>query len=230
MQAQGKKALITGASSGIGRTLSIELARAGYNICAVARNKERLESLKKDLEEFSVQVELIELDLSNERDFAQFETMSVDVLIHCAGIGGLSTIKEMDIEEWEKVQRVNVTAPVFLTKTLLPSMQSGSHIIFLGSIAAKQAFPSWGAYCSSKASLASIAAVLREELREQGVKVTLLQPGATATPFWEQVEGDWDQNRMVQTQSIARLIVSILSCDSQSSVDELNILPAAGIL
>ncbi|MBP7588793.1 MAG: SDR family NAD(P)-dependent oxidoreductase, partial [Thermoanaerobaculia bacterium] len=119
----------------------------------------------------------------------------------------------------------------FLYRACLPDLlQSGGHLFALLSVAAKKGFPNWSAYAASKWGLRGAVAALREELAGSAVRVTEIYPGATDSPLWEKVPGEWNRASMISPEAIAKAIVWALEADPTSSVEEIHLQPRGGNL
>lgn len=191
-----KKALITGASAGLGEEYARQLAEAGTDLILVARRRERLEALAAELSsaKFGVKVEIFPADLSRDEDIQRLaekirQTPDLDLLINNAGFGGKEKFYQDENGEAERMIKVHVVAPTVLTKAALSGMmarKSGA-IINVASIAAFS--PLSGAmYSSTKAFLVMFSENLQSELHDTGIKVQALCPGLTHTEF-HQVAG-----------------------------------------
>ena len=186
------RALVTGASSGIGRAFVLALAEAGTDVVLVARRRERLESLAEEVGvAHGTRAEVLVADLSDEE---QLETVEkrltdddrpVDLLVNCAGFGTHGRFAELPVEREEQEIRVNVLAPVRLTRAVLPGMldRGRGGVVNVSSIAAVQPLPHWATYGATKAYLTSFSQAVHEEVRDGGVTVMALMPGFTRTEF-----------------------------------------------
>lgn len=189
------KALITGASAGLGEEYARQLAGAGTNLILVARRKDRLENLASELtRKYGVAVEVIPADLSRDQDLNRLaekvrQTEDLDLLINNAGFGGKSKFYKDETGEAEKMIRVHVTAPSLLTRAALPAMikRGRGAIINVSSVAAFSPF-SGAMYSSTKSFLAMFSVNLQNELHGKGIKIQALCPGLTHTEF-HQVAG-----------------------------------------
>jgi len=189
----GKVAIITGASSGIGFSLARALSDRGLTTIGIGRNKERLNALKGE----RANIHIIESDLSepNGRNKVFSEINSyynhIDYLIHCAAaIEPIKAIIEIDLTEWRKHYAINVEAPLFLTKKIVPMMQKGSRILFIASdFQSGTNFKYLSPYCTSKLALNSLVEGLKIELSELEIHVGNVLPGPVDTPlyhsFWK---------------------------------------------
>lgn len=188
----GKTALITGASSGIGLELAQLFAKDGYNLVVVARNRAKLESLAKELRsEHQVQVTVLIQDLANlstphaiVKQLAD-RSITVDVLVNSAGTQVYGEFAETDLEAQLALLQVNTTALIALTRLLLPDMirRGGGRILNVCSTGSFAPGPLNAVYCASKSAVLSFSEAIGAELAGTGVTVTALCPGATDTAF-----------------------------------------------
>lgn len=185
-------ALITGASSGIGAIYADRLARRGYNLVLVARNRERLDTLARRLtHETHRSVEIIAADLSQRNDLARIEAglradASITMLVNNAGIGATGPLLNSDVEKMEQMVSLNVTALMRLTYAAVPGFvarQAGA-IINIASIVALAPELLNGVYGGTKAFVLAFSQSLQHELAGKGVRIQAVLPGATATDFW----------------------------------------------
>lgn len=184
------KALVTGASSGIGYEISKYLAKRGYDIIAVARNKKALETLKSQIK---TNVEIVCMDLSiQDNCFKLYEKLKdneVDVLINNAGFGMYGNFDVLDVEKEIKMINVNILACDILTKLFLKKMRERNHgyILNVGSIAGFMPGPLMSSYYASKSYVVKLTEGIRKELKKSksGVSISVLCPGPVNTNFNE---------------------------------------------
>ncbi|MGB9892970.1 MAG: SDR family NAD(P)-dependent oxidoreductase [Candidatus Saccharicenans sp.] len=195
-----RKALITGASAGLGQEYAKQLAEAGTDLILVARRKERLEKLASELEsKFGIKAEVFSADLSQDEDIQRLadkirQTEDLDLLINNAGFGGKSKFYKDEGQEAEQMLKVHVVAPTVLTRAALPQMlqRNSGAVINVASVAAFS--PLSGAmYSSTKAFLVMFSENLQNELYGTGLKIQALCPGLTHTEF-HQVAGINEKN------------------------------------
>lgn len=210
---KGKTALITGASSGIGRELAQIHAERGGNLVVVARSREALESLKAELEaEHSVSVLVIVKDLglagSPREIYEEVDTagIEIDYLINNAGFGGRGKFHEREWEKDRSMIQVNVVALTALTRLFLPRLvnRNAGRILNVSSTASLMPGPLQAVYYASKAYVTSFSNALAEELHDTNITVTSLMPGATETQFGK-VSG-MDRTSMFNKASSARKV------------------------
>lgn len=184
-------AVITGASSGIGLEFASRLAEQGFNLLLVARRKERLEQLSRELNlKCGVTVEVYAADLTKMDEIRQLtchlgEINEIDILINNAGFASLGLFSEADIKKLLDMQMVHNTAPILLTRAVLPAMVKRDRgvIIFTASVAAFTALPVNGLYTPTKAFLVGLAECLAIETYRTNIRVQALCPGLTRTEF-----------------------------------------------
>lgn len=184
------KVLITGASSGIGRDMAREFANRKYDLVLVARNKEKLEELKTNLERvYRVKVELFELDLSIERNCIDLyeKVKNIDILVNNAGLGDFGSFSETELNKDLSIIETNIRALHILTKLYLKDMKekdSGS-ILNVASIAGFMPGPLMATYYASKNYVVRLSEAIREELHKEksNVKISILCPGPVKTNF-----------------------------------------------
>ena len=182
-------ALVTGASSGIGRAIAVQLAADGSDLIVVARRRDRLEELAAELRDaHGVSVEVLVADMSDPGQLVAVEDRlraGVDLLVNNAGVGGQGAFAEIPLDRQDRQIRLNVLAPVRLTHAALESMlpRGTGGILNVSSIAGLQPMPYVATYSATKAYLSTFTHALHEEVRGRGVAVTNLLPGFTTTEF-----------------------------------------------
>jgi short-subunit dehydrogenase len=190
MENQQKTALITGGTSGIGKELAKLFAKDNYNLIIVARDQGELDSTAGELSASGIQVETISKDLSNmDEAFAlcqEFGNRQIDVLVNDAGQGAYGLFKDNDIERELDIIHLNICATVILTKHFVKQMiaRGEGKILNLGSVAGKLPGPWQAVYHATKAFVLSFTTAIREELKDSGITITALMPGATDTDFF----------------------------------------------
>ncbi len=186
-------ALVTGASSGMGAIYADRLARRGYDLILVARNRDRLDALAKRLsDETGRAVEVVAADLADKADLRRVETLlrtdsSITLLVNNAGLGATAPLLGADVDKMEHMIDLNVTALTRLTYAAAPGFvaRGGGAIINIASIVAVGPEILNGVYGGSKAFVLAFSQSLHHELAAKGVKVQAVLPGATATEFWD---------------------------------------------
>lgn len=183
--------LVTGASRGIGRAISLRFARDGHEIIAVARKRDELAALCAEIRSAGGRARAIVLDVTDaaavERELGGRELggIDVDVLVNNAGIGLLKPFMDTTAAEWHRMVDVNVNALYHVTRAVLPAMiaKRSGHVCTIGSISGRSAFPGGTCYAATKAFVTSWSESLLLEVREHGIKVSVVMPGSVATSF-----------------------------------------------
>jgi short-subunit dehydrogenase len=232
-------ALITGASRGIGAAAARTFAQAGYQLLLVARSGEALEALASELLGSGQQVETLALDLADPQAIAPglaellSRGLTPNVLINNAGAAYTGNLAEMTLERWQWLLQLNVTSVFQVCQAVLPALrQQQGLIINVSSHAARNAFPEWGAYCTTKAALASFSRCLAEEERSHGIRVSTLTLGAVNTPLWdsETVHSSFDRRAMLAPERVAEALLSLAQQPSSQVAEDITLMPAAGVL
>jgi len=159
----------------------------------------------------------------------QGETPSV--LINNAGAAYTGDLLAMPIERWQWLLQLNLTSVMQVCSAVVPSMrENGGLVINISSHAARNAFPQWGAYCVSKAALASFTRCLAEEERGHGIRACTLTLGAVNTPLWdaETVQSDFDRRAMLSVDQVAETLANLALQPSNQLIEDLTLMPAAG--
>jgi short-subunit dehydrogenase len=231
-----KTIFVTGATKGIGRAISQQFASQGFNVMACARNLSDLESMQKELQKlYPNQVfEFIQADLSKKTDRNKvvgfISKQNIDVLVNNAGIFIPGTIHQEENGVLEQMIETNLYSAYDLTRALVPQMKSRQKgVIFnICSTASIMAYPNGGSYCISKFALLGFSKVLREELKEFGIKVTSILPGATYTASWEGV--DLPETRFMPATDVAKSIWDVYGMSDRTVIEELILRPQLGDL
>ena len=198
---EGKVAVVTGASSGIGEATARELAARGAPVVLASRDVDRLEALRLGISASGGLALAVETDVSD-RDSVEAmvrravgEFGSLGVLVNNAGLGLSGKISEVRPEDVRHVFEVNAVGPLNCIQAALPHMGEGGHIINVSSVVGRRAIPKVGAYCASKAALNALSDALRVEVAASGITVTSVYPGTTRTSFRENSRRTGDEKR-----------------------------------
>jgi short-subunit dehydrogenase len=181
-------AVVTGASSGIGREFALELARRGYAVIAVARRADRLEALAAEARTSGGHIEPLAADLTTGEGIQtvveRAEGCELELLVNNAGFATYGGFEGVDVDRHLALVELNVAAVVALTRGLLPALVArGGGIVNVASQMGFQPMPYWATYAASKAFVLSFSEALAEELRDRGVRVTAVAPGFVGTEF-----------------------------------------------
>src|SRR5215212_1141988 len=186
---EGKAALVTGASSGLGRATAIALARAGADVALVARSREELENTEEEVSKRGRRALVLPADLAKEAEATGALGRAVeglgrmDVLVNAAGTDAPGSVEELAVEGWDRTLTVNLRAPFLLSKAAFPRMREagGGLIVNVSSVAGKKGWANASAYCASKFGLTGLTEALADEGRGHGIRAIVLYPGAMAT-------------------------------------------------
>jgi short-subunit dehydrogenase len=197
----GKVAIVTGASSGIGEATARALAGRGAAVLLAARNEEKIRFLQREIQAAGGRASAVRVDVADE---ASVETMvewtvgefgSVDILINNAGLGLSGRIEDLRAEDLRYLFEVNVIGPLRCVQAALPHMPRGGHIINVSSVVGRRAIPKVGGYCATKFALNALSDTLRIEVADRGITVTSVYPGTTQTAFRENSRRTKDEKR-----------------------------------
>jgi 3-hydroxy acid dehydrogenase / malonic semialdehyde reductase len=235
--------LITGATSGIGRSSALIFARNGYNLILTGRRSERLDELKNQLEkDHHVKVTLLCFDIRDrkqvEAGLAPIKDQRIDILLNNAGLAaGLSSIQDGRVDQWEQMIDTNVKGLLYVTKIISKMMiaQGGGHIINIGSVAGKEVYANGNVYCASKHAVDALNKAMRIDLLPHNIKVTAVNPGMVETEFSiVRFEGDEDRARKVYMglqpltpEDIAETIYWVSTRPAHVNINDIIIMPAA---
>ncbi|MEO6877098.1 MAG: SDR family NAD(P)-dependent oxidoreductase [Gemmatimonadaceae bacterium] len=202
-------AVVTGASKGIGRATALRLA-AEYDIVALARSDDALESLAQEIERGGGSCRPRVVDITNPAAVtAALAGIHAQVLVNNAGVGTLKPFMELTRAEWMDMVNVNFTALYDVTRALLPSMieRKSGHIVIIGSITGRTAFPGGSCYAATKHAVVAFSECLMLEVRDFGVKVSIVNPGSVATHFSARSDPSW----MLAAEDVAEAVQRVVA-------------------
>ena len=227
-------ALITGASRGIGRSTAKAFASSGLTVYAIARNLEDLNSLQQEISHeggrciYQSTDLMIDDQIDRIVENVKSTGMKIAVLVHNAGIAKVGQLKDMKPSDWRETIELNLTAPFLLTHKLFPYLADYCHIFFINSVAGRQTFPEWSAYCASKWGLKAMADVLRQELGGTGIKVTSVYPSSVDTALHDHLPYDWDREKMLKDADVSKAIIACFKQSSQVQIREIDLENLSG--
>jgi NADP-dependent 3-hydroxy acid dehydrogenase YdfG len=234
---QGQVAIVTGASSGIGRAISLDLSRNGAEVCLVARRRKELESVAQLIQESSGRGHAYCTDLTKDEDLDTLaETVRVsfsrvDVLVLCGGMIARGTIEETSVSDLDLQYRTNVRGQYALICKLLPLMtrQVGQIVFINSSVATRPAVGGLGQFTATQYAMHAIADSLREEVNGFGIRVLSVFPWRTATPrtadFFEKTGRPYDPKFLMQPEDVASMVTASLSLPRTAEVTDMVIRP-----
>ena len=233
-----KGCMVTGASSGIGLAIARRLAGDGARLSLVARSQAGLVKAAASLGAEAGEPVIVPADLMHREGVVRAVQTTVDalggidVLVNAAGAATFKPLGEMSEAEWDETIDTNLKAVFHACQAVLPHMlaRGRGDIVNIASIAAHQGFPGGVAYCASKAGLLGFAKALATEVRQQGVRVITVSPGAVDTPLWDKAGGDLDRKRMLTPEDVAEAVYGALAFSTTAVVDEVVVMPRDGFL
>lgn len=211
-----RTAIVTGASRGIGRAIAVRLAKQ-FEVLALARDAELLDQLSREISASGGSCRPVVVDLSKPAAIDRaLDGIEADVLVNNAGVITKKPLTKMTPNEWHEMMDVNVNALYHATRKLLPGMieRRRGHIVNIASIAGRSAFPGGTGYVATKHAVLGFSESLMLEVREFGVKVSVVMPGSVAT---DMIVGDNpDQSWMLKPEDVAAVVADILASPSHA--------------
>ncbi|MEL6581338.1 MAG: SDR family oxidoreductase [Cyanobacteria bacterium J06621_12] len=235
------KAIVTGASSGIGRATALAFAKSGIEVALVSRSEAKLKALAAEIQQKTqVKAKAYPLDLAllegvSEQIAAIDSSFGpIDILVNNAGMGYTNSLEKTTLADWQKVLELNLTSVFQCVQGILPQMRdrASGTIINVASIAAFNAFPEWGAYSVSKAGLVALGRALSVEERANGIRTVTISPGSVNTSIWDTdtVQADLDRSAMLTPETVAQSILHAALLPSQAVVESMIVMPSGGAL
>jgi len=239
---KGKTALITGATSGIGRATAHEFAKQGINLVLCGRRQERLDTIQNALER-QTNVQTLNFDVrdnqATKKAIASLgeDFKNIDILINNAGNAhGLDPIQSGSTDDWDAMMDINVKGLLYVSKAIIPQMteRKSGHIINIGSSAGKEVYPKGNVYCASKHAVLAITEGMRIDLNPFGIKVSAINPGLVETEFSQvRFKGDaiadsvYKGYKALQPEDIAEIIYFAISRPAHVNIADLLVFPTA---
>lgn len=234
-----KQALITGATSGIGRATALRLAREGYAVTATGRRAERLAALRAEIEAAGGECTTLRFDVRSEEEVRRaLEPLErVDLLVNNAGLAaGLEHIDRGDTRDWDAMIDTNVKGLLYVTRVIAPKMVAagGGHIFNIGSIAGTEPYENGAVYCASKHAVHAISQSMRADLLAAGIKVTEIRPGMVETEFSlvrfhgdrERADKVYEGVEALTGEDIAEAIAWCAQLPAHMNVNDMVLMPA----
>lgn len=229
-------AVVTGASSGIGKAIALALAAQNAALCLVGRRLETLEAVAENARATAPQVRCYRTDLTRDEDISELAARlqrdfeSIDLLVHSAGTISLGKLDNAPVEDFDWQYRTNVRAPYVLTQVLLSRLRlRRGQIVFINSSAGLRATANLSQYAATKHALKAIADSLREEVNAEGLRVLSVYPGRTASPMQaavHEMEGRaYHPERLMQPEDVAAVVINALSLPRSAEVTDIYIRP-----
>jgi short-subunit dehydrogenase len=229
-------AVISGASSGIGRAIALALAAEGANLHLIGRRMDALGAVAERARERAGKVTLHPADLSDDGQLNNLAATlrrhcdGIDALVHSAGVFARGPVRTAPVAEFDRLFRVNVRAPYLLTQLLLPMLLARrGQIVFINSSVGLMTHADLSQYSATKHALKAVADCLRTEVNAEGVRVLSVYPGRTATPQQEavhQLEGrQFRPELLMQPEDVAAVVVHALQAERTAEITDINIRP-----
>ena len=234
MNLNGKTAIVTGSTKGIGRAIAEALVREGMNVCVSARKEDEIERAVGELGEAGEGG--VTGALCDVRDYEEVKALfehavaefgSVDVLVNNAGVGFFGTVEQMSPEDFRAVIETNLFGVFYCCRAAIPEMKrrGGGYIINISSLAGTNAHPQMAAYNASKFGLNGFSEALMQEVRQDNIKVSYIMPGSVNTHFGGD-EPSAEQSWQLQPADIARVVIDLLHHDDRSLPSRVEIRPS----
>ncbi|MDT8306123.1 MAG: SDR family oxidoreductase [Anaerolineae bacterium] len=235
-QLDGKVALVTGASRGIGRATARLLAQEGADLVLAARTAPELESLAAEITDMGQQALVVPADVSDETDVMRLQEQAlarfgrVDILVNNAGVGKYGPLAALTVADYDWMMDSNMRTSFLCTHAFLPGMLERRHgwIVFVGSVAGLKGLPGESVYNASKFAQYGFAQSLDYETREQGIKVTYLAPGGVHTDFafgTGRTEGDPNLEKMLDPETVAAAVLFAVTQPEKARVFLVGLRP-----
>lgn len=232
----GKIALITGASRGIGEATALIFGQAGADVVITARNSQELDRLADRIEGLGVRALAVPADLTQEADVARLKAVTlerfgrVDILVNNAGVGKYGPLSSLTAADYDWMMNTNMRSSFLCTQSFLPGMLEHREgwIVFVGSVAGLKGLPNEAVYCASKFAQMGFAQALDYETREQGVKVSVVAPGGVHTHFafgTGRTPGDPMLDGMMDAEDIAQAVLFAVTQPAKARVFLIGMRP-----
>ena len=223
---------MTGAGRGIGKAVSVALAKAGCRVVLAARTREQIETVQLEIISQGGHALALPADLTVDEDIqrlveaTQTKWGAADILINNAGWGKRAPVVGASLTDWDQTFRLNLRAPMVLAKALLPNMiaKGEGAVINIGSVSGKTGEANGAAYSASKFGLIGFTQSLYEEVREHGIKVAVILPGFVDTPLIPP-NRQLDRSKMIQADDIAQTVLFVLTSPATSCPVEITVRP-----
>jgi 3-oxoacyl-[acyl-carrier protein] reductase len=230
----GTVALVTGGNRGIGRAIALRLAQLGASVAICARDAQALSATEAELKKFGSPVHSQLADVSRSADVTalvdktQAALGPISILVNNAGIGLFGPAHEKTEADWDRVLNSNLKSVFLVSRAVVPAMikRGSGDIINISSLAGRNAFAGGGIYCASKWGLQGLSACMAEDLREHGIRVSVICPGSVATGFSTgSARGPKDPAKVLAPEDVAHAVEMIVTQSPQSFLSEVHLRP-----
>jgi 3-oxoacyl-[acyl-carrier protein] reductase len=227
----GKVAIVTGAGRGIGRAISVALARESATIVLASRSEQHLQQTADMVTEAGGKAQIIPTELTKEQSIKNLVSQTAeqfgrhDVLVNNAGTTHSALLEDTATEDWERLMWVNARAPFILCREALPLLRKSdrTYIVNISSVVGVKGYPGQSAYTSSKHALRGMSMSLAEELRGTNIRVHVLCPGGVDTDLVDKVRPDIAKDELIGPEEVAELVHYLVTHKGNAVVDELHI-------
>lgn len=227
----GKVAIVTGASRGIGRAISVALAQETATIVLAARSIQQLQITAEQVTKAGGQARIVHVELTEEKSIRNLIQVTgeklgrLDILVNNAGVTHSAELGQTSTEDWQRCISINATAPFILCREALPLLKKSqaAYIINIASVVGVKGYPLQSAYTASKHALRGMTMSLAEELRGSDIRVHLLCPGGVDTDMVDSVRPDIAKDELIKPEEIAELVLYMVTHKGNAVVDELRI-------
>ncbi|MGB2807183.1 MAG: SDR family oxidoreductase [Sedimentisphaerales bacterium] len=234
-QLAGKVAIVTGASRGIGRAISLALAKEAATVVLAARAIDKLKESARLVTETGGKAQIVPTELTDEQSIKNLVRATgerfgrLDILVNNAGITHSAKLEETLTEDWDRCININTRAPFILCREALPLLKKAeaAYVINIASVVGVKGYPLQSAYTASKHALRGMTISLAEELRGTNIRVHLVCPGGVDTELVQNVRPDIKKHDLMQPEEIAELVLYLLTHRGNAVIDELHIRRAA---
>ncbi|OHB64541.1 MAG: hypothetical protein A2168_07445 [Planctomycetes bacterium RBG_13_50_24] len=230
-QLAGKVAIVTGASRGIGRAISVALAQENATIVLAARSIRQLQITAEQVTKAGGEARIVHVELTEERSIQNLVKVTgeklgrLDILVNNAGVTHSAELQQTSTEDWQRCISINARAPFILCREALPLLKKSesAHIINIASVVGVKGYPLQSAYTASKHALRGMTISLAEELRGSNIRVHVLCPGGVDTDMVDSVRPDIAKDELIKPEEIAELVLYLVTHKGNAVVDELRI-------
>jgi 3-oxoacyl-[acyl-carrier protein] reductase len=227
----GKVAIVTGASRGIGRAISVALAQEAVTIVLAARSIQQLQITAEQVANAGGQARIVLVELTEEKSIRNLVQVTgeklgrLDILVNNAGVTHSAELQQTSTEDWQRCISINARAPFILCREALPLLKKSqaAHIINIASVVGVKGYPLQSAYTASKHALRGMTISLAEELKGSNIRVHLLCPGGVDTDMVDNVRPDIAKDELIKPEEIAELVLYLVTHKGNAVMDELRI-------
>jgi len=228
---KGRIALVTGAGRGIGKSIALMLAKNGVNLALTATSQDNLKLVKKETEQYNIDVRTYAADLSQSHVPSKLiedvinDFGGIDILINNAGTADRKSFCETTVEDWDKHMNLNARAPFLLCKEAIPYLRKSEvpSIINIASVVGTKGYVNQMAYTASKHALMGMTKVLAQEVQEYGIRVHVISPGGVATEMVRKTRPDLNTDELIQPEEIADIVEFLLTHRGNAVIDEVSV-------